>query len=103
MVSNPLLELQEQGQSVWQDYIRRDQNPSGELKRLIERDGLRGQTSNPTYFKQAIADSGNYDDAIAALVRDGADVNTIYGTLAIEDIQAATDLFRPVYDSLNAA
>jgi transaldolase len=103
MASNPLLALQEQGQSVWQDYIRRDQNLSGELKRLIERDGLRGQTSNPTYFKQAISDSGNYDDAIAALVRDGADTHAIYETLAIEDIQAATDLFRPVYDSLNAA
>jgi transaldolase/glucose-6-phosphate isomerase len=103
MASNPLLELQEQGQSVWQDYIRRDQNGSGELKRLIERDGLRGQTSNPTYFKQAITDSGLYDDAIAALVREGADVKAIYESLAIEDIQAATDLFRPVYDSMSGA
>ncbi|MFB3093594.1 MAG: transaldolase [Dehalococcoidia bacterium] len=103
MAKNPLLEIREHGQSVWQDYIRRKQTLSGELEKLIAEDGLRGQTSNPTYFEKAIAGSNDYDDALNALVQQGKDVDSIYEALAVEDIQAATDLFRPVYDSLQGA
>jgi transaldolase/glucose-6-phosphate isomerase len=103
MARNPLLELAEQGQSVWQDYIRRNQTLSGELKRLIDTDGLRGQTSNPTYFEKAISGSHDYDDALRALAEEGRSVAEIYEALAVEDIQAAADLFRPVYDSLGGA
>ena len=103
MASNPLLELQRQGQSVWQDYIRRKQTLSGELKRLIGEDGLRGQTSNPTYFDKAISGSHDYDDALRARAQEGRSVGEIYEALAVEDIQAAADLFRPVYDSLDGA
>src|SRR3989304_9734100 len=97
MTSNPLLELQRQGQSVWQDYIRRKQTLSGELKRLIGEDGLRGQTSNPTYFEKAISGSHDYDDALRALAQEGRSVGEIYEALAVEDIQTAGDLFRPVF------
>jgi transaldolase/glucose-6-phosphate isomerase len=103
MAANPLLELQRHGQSVWQDYIRRKQTLSGELKRLIDEDGLRGQTSNPTYFEKAISGSRDYEDALRALVHEGKSVGEIYEALAVEDIQAAADLFRPVYDSLDGA
>jgi transaldolase/glucose-6-phosphate isomerase len=103
MARNPLLELGRQGQSVWQDYIRRRQTLSGELKRLIDRDGLRGQTSNPTYFEKAISGSHDYDDALRALVQEGRSVGEICEALAVEDIQAAADLFRPIYDSLGGA
>ncbi len=103
MATSPLLQLQRQGQSVWQDYIRRKQTLSGELKRLIDQDGLRGQTSNPTYFEKAISGSRDYDDALRALAQEGRSIGEIYEALAVEDIQAATDLFRPVYDSLDGA
>ena len=62
--ANPLLLLAELGQSVWYDYITRDLLSSGELKRLIEDDGLRGMTSNPTIFEKAIAGSQLYDEDI---------------------------------------
>jgi transaldolase/glucose-6-phosphate isomerase len=103
MARNPLLELQRQGQSVWQDYIRRKQTLSGELERLIDKDGLRGQTSNPTYFEKAISGSHDYDDALRALAQEGRSVGEIYEALAVEDIQAAADLFGAVYDSLDGA
>ena len=103
MATNPLLELQRQGQSVWQDYIRRKLTLSGELKRLIDKDGLQGQTSNPTYFEKAISGSHDYDDALRALAQEGRSVGEIYEALAVEDIQAAADLFRAVYDSLDGA
>ena len=78
MAGNPLLELQRQGQSVWQDYIRRKQTVSGELKKLIDEDGLRGQTSNPTYFEKAISGSHDYDDALRARAQEGRSVGEIY-------------------------
>src|SRR5271167_659630 len=64
---NPLKELIKFGQSVWLDYIRRDLLTSGELKRLIEEDGLRGMTSNPAIFEKAIADSKQYSDILQSL------------------------------------
>ena len=98
---NPLKELEEQGQSIWLDYIRRNLILSGELKRLVEEDGLRGVTSNPTIFEKAIAGSTDYDDAFRALLakNPNADAGYLYEPLAIEDIQMAADVLRSVYDS----
>jgi len=100
---NPLKELAAQGQSVWLDYIRRNLVRSGELKRLVEEDGIRGVTSNPTIFEKAIAGSTDYDEALSAmLARDpDADLEKLYEPLAIEDIQMAADVLRPVYDDTN--
>lgn len=86
------------GQSLWLDYIHRDLLDSGELRRLIEQDGIRGVTSNPTIFEQAIAGSASYDAAIAALARAGRDARGIYETLAVEDVARAADIFRPIYE-----
>ena len=97
---NPLKELLAQGQSVWLDYIRRDLIRTGELKRLVEEDGIRGVTSNPTIFEKAIAGSTDYDDALRALLAQDpkTEVEKLYERLAIEDIQMAADVLRPVYD-----
>src|ERR1700726_649520 len=97
---NPLKELLKFGQSVWLDYIRRDLLTSGELKRLIEEDGLRGMTSNPTIFEKAITGGKLYDDLLNSLKsRSDLDAKGRYEILAIRDIQDAADILRPVYDS----
>lgn len=98
MKENPLRRLQMYGQSIWLDFIHRGMFSSGELRQLIEEDGLRGLTSNPTIFEKAIAESHDYDDAIRALVLEGHSVRDIYQTLIVEDVQHAADLFRPLYD-----
>src|SRR5579862_7635177 len=98
--TNPLKELLKYGQSVWLDYIRRNLITSGELKRLINEDGLRGMTSNPSIFEKAIAGSTDYSDFLNSLKdKIDLDAKARYEMLAIRDIQDATDLLRPVYDS----
>src|SRR5579872_3361098 len=96
---NPLKSLLDYGQSVWLDYIRRTLLTSGELKHLIESDGLRGMTSNPAIFEKAIAGSSDYEQTLAELAAKDLDAKTIYEHLAIRDIQDAADALRPVYDS----
>ena len=97
---NHLKELQDYGQSVWLDYIRRDLFSSGELKRMIDEDGLRGMTSNPAIFEKAIAGSDLYSGLLKSLApRTDLDAKGRYEILAIRDIQHATDALRPVYDS----
>jgi transaldolase/glucose-6-phosphate isomerase len=97
---NPLKELLKYGQSVWLDYIRRNLITTGELKRLIDEDGLRGMTSNPSIFEKAIAGSTDYTDFLNSLKgKVDLDAKARYELLAICDIQDATDLMRPVYDS----
>ena len=97
--TNPLKDLLKFGQSVWLDYIRRDLITSGELKRLIEEDGLRGMTSNPAIFEKAIAGSTDYADILASLKnRSDLDAKARYELIAIRDIQDAADLLRPVYN-----
>ena len=71
---------------------------SGELKKLIDGDGLKGVTSNPAIFQKAIAGSPDYDEAIRGLVQAGESVQPIYETLAVEDVGRAADVFRPGYD-----
>ena len=99
-MSNPLIEVQEHGQSIWYDFISRDLLLSGELRRLVEAEGVRGVTSNPAIFEKAIAGSMDYDAAIAALAAAGEqDPKTIFEQLAIHDIQMGCDVLRPVYDA----
>jgi len=97
--TNPLKDLLKFGQSVWLDYIRRDLITKGELKRLIQEDGLRGMTSNPAIFEKAIAGSTDYADILSTLKsRSDLDAKARYELIAIRDIQDAADLLRPVYD-----
>jgi len=98
-MGNPLLELQQYGQSVWLDYIRRKALLSGDVRKLIDEDGLRGMTANPAIFQAAIAAGDDYDATIERMVRAGAEPNDIYEALAVEDIQTACDQFRSVYDA----
>ena len=98
MRSNPLKQLGTLGQSIWLDYIRRDLIASGGLRRLIEEDGLRGTTSNPSIFEKAIADSHDYDGDIRAMALGGNGADAIYETLSQRDVESAADQFRPLYD-----
>jgi transaldolase len=98
--TNPLKELLNFGQSMWLDYIRRDLLTTGRLKQMIENDGLRGMTSNPSIFEKAIGDSSLYDDMLKSLSsRSDLDATGRYELLAIRDIQDAADVLRPVYES----
>jgi transaldolase len=90
-----LLEL---GQSVWLDYLRRGMLQSGELQALID-DGLRGMTSNPTIFEQAVGGSSDYDDELRTLWASPASDLEVFERLALEDVRQSADLFRPVYDA----
>ncbi len=96
---NPLKALENHGQSVWLDYLRRRLITGGELERLIVEDGLKGITSNPSIFEKAIGGSTDYDDALKTLERE-RDINPgkLYERLAIEDIRMAADALRPVHD-----
>jgi transaldolase len=85
------------GQAIWYDYIRRSFITSGELKKLVQQ-GLRGVTSNPAIFEKAIAGSNDYDQDMQRLIEGGSSVQAIYEALAVDDIQRAADVLRPVYD-----
>ncbi len=97
--------LLDYGQSFWLDYIRRDLITSGELRTMIEQDGLRGITSNPTIFQKAVAGSSVYDDEIAEIIKKDSllSVDELYEKLTIRDIQMAADVLRTVYDETNCA
>jgi transaldolase/glucose-6-phosphate isomerase len=96
---NPLYRLGEFDQSPWLDYIRRTLLTNGDLQKMIEADGLKGMTSNPAIFEKAIVDSGDYTQFLEEITKTTTDPTAIYEALAIEDVQRATDIFRPVYDS----
>ena len=98
---NPLKQLNDYGQSVWMDYIRRNLMTSGELRRLISFDGVSGLTSNPTIFEKAIDQSNDYDQELRTLLDTDPRSPTaaIYEKLIVQDIQMAADVLRPVYDS----
>jgi transaldolase len=98
---NPLLELQKYGQSVWLDYIRRFLITSGDLQNLIDGDGLRGITSNPSIFEKAIAGSADYADFLDQLHAQGLSTQEIYERIVIRDIQDAADILLPVYKATN--
>jgi len=98
MTKTKLQEIAGQGQSLWIDNISRSMITGGKLKKLIDQ-GLRGQTSNPTIFKQAISTSTDYDARILQLAEAGKSTFEIYDELTIKDVQDAADLFRDVYQS----
>ena len=97
-MANPLRTLQEYGQSVWLDFVRRDLLKSGGLAKLIAEDGLRGVTSNPSIFEKAIGHGDDYDAQIAALQASGdLDPGALFERLAVTDIQNGADALRPIY------
>src|SRR5467141_1806162 len=96
--ANPLRGLSKFGQSVWLDYIRRSLISSGELKRLVAEDGLRGVTSNPSIFEKAIVGSTDYEDAIDSAESATLDAKALYEKLAIKDVQDAAEILRPVWE-----
>jgi transaldolase / glucose-6-phosphate isomerase len=95
--TNPLKGLLDFGQSPWMDYIRRDLLTSGELKKMIENDGLRGMTSNPAIFEKSITGSTLYSDILNAPDAKSLDAKGLYEKIAIRDVQDACDIFKPVY------
>ncbi len=103
MQENPLVKLSGCGQSVWLDYLSRHLLNSGELRRLIDEDGLGGLTSNPAIFEKAITGALDYDDDIGKLSRQGKGIQEIYETLTVSDVQQAADLFLPVFHRLEGA
>src|SRR5215813_563372 len=97
-IDSPLRALSVYGQSVWLDYIRRSLIASGELRRLIDEDGLRGVTSNPAIFEKAITGSSDYKEMLEAPDARAMDAKTFYERLAIRDVQDAADTLRSVYE-----
>jgi len=95
---NPLLQLNQNGQSVWLDNLSRRLLRSGQLRRLVEQDGITGITSNPAIFAAAISGGDDYDEQIRSLADGDLDTIGLYETLAIDDIRSAADLLRPVFD-----
>jgi transaldolase len=98
---NALLGLQKYGQSVWLDYIRRNIILNGELQKLIDQDGLRGITSNPSIFEKAIGGSNDYTDLLTQLGKQGLPTGQIYERIVVRDIQDSADKLLPVYKSTN--
>jgi len=97
---NQLQQLSSAGQSIWLDNIKRSMFASGELHKLIE-DGLRGMTSNPTIFEKAIDSGSDYDAQLKSLIGKESEPQRLFELLAIQDIRAALDEFRPLYDKTN--
>ncbi len=95
---NTLNEIRKHGQSIWLDLLNREIMNSGKLQNLIDDDDLRGLTSNPSIFEKAISGSDDYDDDIDKLSKEEDDNAAIFFDMAIDDIQKAADLFKPVYD-----
>lgn len=98
---NTVQQLAEVGQSIWYDNIQRKLLKNGEMAGMIERGEIRGVTANPTIFMNAITKSDDYDDELIPLAKAGYNAEETFWQLAIEDIQAAADLFRPLYDRTN--
>jgi transaldolase / glucose-6-phosphate isomerase len=97
--TNPLKGLLEYGQSPWMDYIRRDLLTGGGLKKIIEDDGLRGMTSNPSIFEKSITGSTLYSDILNSPEAKSLNAKSLYEKIAIRDVQDACDIFKPVYQS----
>lgn len=98
-MNNPLKQIPELGQSIWLDYIRRGFLLNGDLKALIDNDALRGVTSNPAIFEEAIAHSTDYKDTITRLAGTNLTTEEIFLNLAMEDVRTAADIFKGVYEA----
>jgi transaldolase len=100
-MTNPLLQLKMQGQSVWYDTVDRAQLDNGLFKRLVEEDGIVGVTSNPTIFQKSISQGDAYDEQIIQLIREGKSTDDIYEALVIRDIRTVADIMLPIYERAN--
>jgi transaldolase / glucose-6-phosphate isomerase len=97
--TNPLKGLLDYGQSPWMDYIRRDLLTGGGLQKMIDEDGLRGMTSNPTIFEKSITGSQLYSDILSSPEAKKLDAKSLYEKIAIRDVQDACDIFKRTYQS----
>src|SRR5438105_1735954 len=103
-IMNPVKALENHGQAVWLDFLARGFVAKGDLKKLIDTDGVKGVTSNPAIFEKAIGSSDEYDSSIAkALKKSDRPVADLFEAVAVEDIQNAADVLRPVYDAMNGS
>jgi len=100
-MTNPLLQLKAQGQSVWYDTVDREQLNNGLFKRLVDEDGIVGVTSNPTIFQKSISHGNAYDEQITQLIREGKSTGEIYESLVIRDIRTVADMLLPIYERAN--
>ena len=98
-MSTPAARVAELGQSIWYDNLSRDLLENGALAHLVKELGVRGVTSNPSIFQKAMTTSPLYAGEFDRLAAEGKSAEEIYETLAVEDIRAACDLLRPVYDA----
>src|SRR6516165_2922441 len=99
---NPVKALENHGQAVWLDFLARGFVANGDLRKLIDNDGVKGVTSNPSIFEKAIGSSDEYDAPIGKTLKHGdRPVAELFEELAVEDIQHAADVLRPVYDALH--
>ncbi len=98
MGKNRVKQIHDFGQSIWLDFIDRKIMDSGDLKRLIEEDGIRGITSNPAIFEKAISSSDDYKDDIAKLTEKEWSNEAIFYGVAVDDIKRAADMLKPLYE-----
>src|SRR3982074_996524 len=99
---NPVKALEKHGQSVWLDFLARGFVARGDLKKLIDSDGVKGVTSNPSIFEKAIGSSDEYDGAIGEALKNGdRPVAELFEQLAVEDIRPPAHVLRPAHDRLN--
>ncbi len=97
-MTNPLVQLKEQGQSVWYDNIDRSQLTSGQFQRMLNEDGIFGVTANPTIFEKSISSGHAYDEQMNQLISAGKNTSDIYDVLIVQDITTVADLLRPIYE-----
>src|SRR5215469_14318439 len=97
-MTNPLVQLQAEGQSVWYDNINRSELVAGEFQRMLDEDGVLGVTANPTIFEKSISAGHAYDQQITQLIKEGKSTSEIYEAVVIQDIRTVADLLRPIYD-----
>src|SRR5437899_9695117 len=103
VTSSPIARLVEYGQSPWYDNLTRQLITGGGLQRLIEDDGIRGVTSNPTIFEKAMAAGEGYDEQLTELAKNGAPIDSAYWSLVLDDIRHAADVLRPTYGALEGS
>jgi transaldolase len=102
-MASAIARLNDFGQSPWYDNLARTLLREGGLKKLVDDDGIRGVTSNPTIFEKAMAAGDGYDEGLAACAADGLSIEDSYWRLVVEDVGTAADLLRPVHDASGGA
>ncbi|HUF84493.1 MAG TPA: transaldolase [Acidimicrobiia bacterium] len=97
-MTSPIARLNDYGQSPWCDNLTRQLVQGGTLAKMIDEDGIRGVTSNPTIFEKAMAGGEGYDEQLGDLKRQGVGIDSIYWELVLADIRAAAEVLRPTHD-----